>query len=92
MLGQDGINVARLSAVAVALGHIGDRRSIDPLIRLLDDDRNLTSLAQAFVAAALGGIGDKDDLPWNSVLATDINYRARVDTMTNGRSGILDIL
>ena len=67
-------------------------RSIDPLIRLLDDDRNLTSLAQAFVAAALGGIGDKDDLPWNSVLATDINYRARVDTMTNGRSGILDIL
>jgi hypothetical protein len=92
MLGQDGINVARLSAVAVGLGHIGDRRSIDPLIRLLDDDRNLTSLAQAFVAAALGGIGDKDDLPWNSVLATDINYRARVDTMTNGRSGILDIL
>lgn len=92
MLGEEGISVARLSAVAVGLGHIGDRRSIDPLIRLLDDDRNLTSLAQAFVAAALGGIGDKDDLPWNSVLASDINYRARVDTMTNGRSGILDIL
>ena len=92
MLRNQSLNVARLSAVAVALGFIGDRRSIDPLIRLLDDDRNLTKLSQAFVAAALGGIGDKDLLPWNTVLALDVNYRARADTLTNGRTGVLDIL
>jgi HEAT repeat protein len=92
MLGVESLNLARLSAVAVALGFIGDRRSVDPLIRLLDDDRHLTKLAQAFVAAALGGIGDKDLLPWNTVLALDVNYRARADTLTNGRSGVLDIL
>lgn len=56
------------------------------------DPGTLLDLAQAFVAAALGGIGDKDMLPWNTPLAEDINYRARVDTLTNGRTGVLDIL
>ena len=58
---------------------------------MLDDERT-TKLARAFVAAALGGVGDKDELPWNVVLCRDVNYRAGVDTLTNGATGVLAIL
>jgi len=51
-----------------------------------------TSLARAFAAAALGGVGDKDALPWNTLIARDMNYMATVDTLVNGSTGVLDIL
>jgi HEAT repeat protein len=88
---KDNDSAAALAAVAGALSYIGDRRSIDPLLALLDD-REVTRLGRAFVAAALGGVGDKDPVPWNTRLAVDANYYAAVDTFTNGRSGVLDIL
>ncbi len=91
MLRQPPINVAKLGAVAAALGFIGDRRSIRPLIAMLQDD-GLTPLSRAFAAVALGGVGDKEPLPWNSKLAVHSNYRAAVETLTNGASGVLDIL
>lgn len=84
-------SVAVLSAIAIAVGQIGDRRSIEPLIEMTEDDE-LTKLARAFVAAALGGVGDKDKLPWNVPFSRDCNYAAAVDTLTNGATGILDIL
>ena len=84
-------STAALAAIASALALIGDRRSIDPLLEMLDDEE-LTKLARAFAAAALGGVGDKDELPWNEPLCRDVNYRANVDTLTNGKSGVLDIL
>ena len=43
-------------------------------------------------AVALGGVADKEPLPWNSKIAVNLNYRAAVDTRTNGSSGIWDIL
>ena len=43
-------------------------------------------------AAALGGVGDKDLLRWNTAIARDVNYSALVDTLSNGNSGVLDIL
>lgn len=86
-----GESVAVLSAIASAIGQIGDRRSIAPLVELTQD-RELTKLARAFVAAALGGVGDKDPLPWNVPLSRDGNYAAAVDTLTNGATGVLDIL
>ena len=47
---------------------------------------------RAFAAAALGGVGDKDALPWNTLIARDMNYMATVDTLVNGSTGVLDIL
>lgn len=90
MLGQH-TSTAALSAIASALALIGDRRSIDALAAMLADEEH-TQLARAFAAAALGGVGDKDVLPWNAILCADVNYRADVDTLTNGKSGVLDIL
>jgi len=88
---QEHDSVAVLAALAGGLGRIGDRRAIEPLCELLGD-QELTKLARAFVAAALGAIGDKEPLRWNVPLAVDCNYAAAVDTLTNGASGILDIL
>ncbi len=84
-------SLVRLSAVASALGQIGDRKSLQPLLRMLANDQ-LTPLTRAFAAVALGSICDKDPLPWNSVFASNSNYRAATETLTDGASGILDIL
>ena len=84
-------NVAALSAVAGGLGFIGDRETVDPLLAMLRNER-IAKLGRAFVAAALGGIADKDLLPWNTVLSENANYQARVDTFHNGSTGVLDIL
>jgi HEAT repeat protein len=80
-----------LGGIANAIGQIGDRRAIDPLIELSQDDQ-VTRLARAFVAAALGGIGDRRPLPWNMPLSRDSSYAGAVDTLTNGSTGVLDIL
>ena len=91
LLRDDNSNLTRIAAIAGALGQIGDRRSIDPLLGVLRDDK-LPMLSRAFAAAALGGIGDKDPLPWNAALAGGLNYRAAVETLTDGAAGVLDIL
>ncbi|MFQ5503532.1 MAG: hypothetical protein ACE5F1_01905 [Planctomycetota bacterium] len=83
--------VAVYSAMAQALGSIGDKRSIGPLIAMLEDT-SLRSLPRAFAAVALGLVGDKEPLPWNSKIAAGNNYRANVETLTSQSSGILDIL
>jgi HEAT repeat protein len=88
---KDAESAAVLAAIAVAIGRIGDRRAIEPLVGMTRD-ADLTKLARAFVAAALGGVGDKDPLPWNVPLSVDCNYAASVDTLTNGSTGVLDIL
>ena len=90
LAGQDR-NVAKLSAVSTAIGFIGDRRSLSPLTDALFDE-DLTELSRAFVAVSLGSIGDLNDLPWNTKISSDLNYRAAVETLTNRVSGILDIL
>jgi hypothetical protein len=37
-------------------------------------------------------VGDKDPLPWSTPIAVGMNYQAAVDTLINGRTGVLDIL
>lgn len=88
---KDTDSVAVLAAIASAIGRIGDRRAIDQLIEMTKD-RGMTKLARAFVAAALGGIGDRYELPWNVSLSVDCNYATGMDTLTNGATGVLDIL
>ncbi|MGE3172085.1 MAG: HEAT repeat domain-containing protein [Planctomycetota bacterium] len=86
-----GGSLVRLAALAGALERIGDRRSLQPLVAILDDDEQ-TALARAFAAAALGGIAAGDELPWNEPLRDRANYRAAVPTMLDGAAGVLDLL
>ena len=90
-LQASGQSVARLSATAAALAQIGDRRCL-PALRALAADPAAPPLSRAFAAVALGGVCDKDALPWNAAYATQINYRAATETLTDGAAGILDLL
>jgi len=90
-LSQPGATVLRLAATASALMHIGDRRCL-PALRELVAKPSVTPLTQAFAIVALGGVCDKDPLPWNSVYASFVNYRASTETLTDGIAGILDLL
>lgn len=79
------------AAIASALGFIGDSRSIDPLVEMLKR-KDITDSARGFAAVALGIVADKESLPWNSKISTNINYRANTTTLTGEATGILDIL
>jgi HEAT repeat protein len=79
------------AALAQALGFIGDARSIEPLVKLMSS-KDLTGEARAFAIVALGIVGDKEEFPWNTKIAENMNYRASVTTLTGGSVGVLDIL
>lgn len=85
--------MASQAAISSALGFIGDSRSIDPLIAMLKDKQK-TDNARGFAAVALGIVADKEELPWNTKISVNINYRANTSTLTSPDSGtgILDIL
>lgn len=86
-------SLASQAAIASALGFIGDRRSLDPLLALLAD-RTVTEKARAFAAVALGNVADKELLPWNAKIGYGVNYRAAPATLFDPQTGtgILDIL
>lgn len=81
------------AAIATALGFIGDSRSIDPLVTMLKRKQGITDGSRGFAAVALGIVADREPMPWNSRISTDVNYRASTSTLTgeNG-TGVLDIL
>jgi hypothetical protein len=91
MLGE-ARSLSTQAAISSALGFIGDARSIEPLVEMLRN-QEISGSARGFAAVALGIVADKEALPWNSKISTDINYRANTTTLTgqNG-TGILDIL
>ena len=86
-------SLAGQAALSSALGTIGDKRSVDPLIALLLD-KDANDGARGFAAVSLGIVADKELLPWNAKIAEDLNYRASTSTLVDsaGASGILDIL
>ena len=89
---REARSFATQAALASALGAIGDVRAIDPLVEMLAD-QNLTASARSYAALALGIVCDKETLPWNSKVATNVNYRASTTTLTSSdATGILDIL
>lgn len=88
---KESESLAVLAAAANAIGQIGDRRAIEPLIAMTQNE-DLSKLARAFVAAALGGVGERSPLPWNLPLSRDCNYATATDTLSNGSTGVLDIL
>lgn len=88
---REARTTAVYAAVAQALGFIGDQRSVDPLVKLVAN-KDLSGEARAFAIVALGIVGDKEELPWNTKISQDMNYRASVNTLTGGSIGVLDIL
>lgn len=92
MLNQS-TSFASQAAIASALGFIGDARSIDPLVSMLLPKQGRSESARGFAAVALGIVGDKEMLPWNSKISANINYIATTSTLTDASgTGILDIL
>ncbi len=79
------------AAISSALGFIGDSRSVEPLIAMMKN-QEVTALARAFAAVALGIIADKEPFPWNSKIGVNSNYRANTPSLTDQKGGILDIL
>jgi HEAT repeat protein len=91
MLGE-ARTLASQAAVASALGFIGDARSIDPLVEMLQR-KEISGTARGFAAVALGIVADKESLPWSAKISININYRANTSTLTTPEgTGLLDIL
>ena len=88
----DSKSLAAQAALARALGRVGDRSSVGPLIEMLQDDKR-TERARAFAAVALGILADSEALPWNTVLAVDTNTSAAPATLLDHEGfGILNLL
>ena len=81
-----------VTGLVEALGAFADRRSIAPLIEILEDEA-LSERARAAAAIALGRICDPSPLPRSTAYTLDGNYRASTPTMRDAYgNGILDIL
>ena len=77
--------------VTRALGRIGDRRAMSPLLAMLHDE-DLSRDRKALAIEALGLLADKDPTPWAADLAPGLNYVDAPATLTHpGGSGVLDI-
>jgi HEAT repeat protein len=63
--------------LVTAIGAIGDRRALSPLVSLLED-RSQGVQARALAAVGLGLIGDPRPVPALARLSRDYNYRASV--------------
>ena len=83
--------LAAQAALATALGTIGDRSAIDPLVELLADE-GVSQTARGFAAVALGMVCDRGQLPWSVPYSLAVNYRASTATLTGQGVGLLDIL
>jgi HEAT repeat protein len=85
-------SLATQTTAATALGYVGDRRAIAPLLAALGD-RGRTERARGYAAVALGNVADVELLPWNARIALGLHYRASTSTLTDPvyGGGILDI-
>lgn len=79
------------AAAAQAMGFIGDQRSIKPLVNVVTN-MSISGEARAFALVALGIVGAQEELPWNTKISENMNYRASVTTLVGGTTGVLDIL
>ncbi len=85
-------SIAIQAAAANALGLIGDRRAVEPLIEMLQDESGC-DLSRAFAAVALGLVADRRLLPWTARYSVDTNYSATVDSLNSPTgNGILNLL
>ena len=89
---ENSTSLASQASIVQALGFIGDARSIDSLVGMLED-KQVTDRGRGFAAAALGMVAERNLLPWNNSLSCDLNYRASTFTLNDIEgTGILNIL
>ena len=79
------------AAAASALGQVGDRRAIAPLLGLLADEGQ-PAAARAFAVVGLGVVCDEHALPWRVPIAESLPYFASTSTLSGNSNGLLDIL
>jgi HEAT repeat protein len=90
---RDAQGLSAQAAIATALGYVGDARAIDPLLSMALDPLRSKG-CQAFAIVAVGLICDRRLLPWNTMLAADVNYWLPPGTLLDplASTGVLDIL
>ncbi|MBL8863402.1 MAG: hypothetical protein JNK02_15530 [Planctomycetes bacterium] len=90
---EDSRGLTALAAVATALGYVGDRGAVEPLLAIASDAARDAS-ARAFAIVALGLLGDPRPLPWNTPLALDTNWWLPPSTLFEPATGtgVLDLL
>ncbi len=69
-----------LGSSAMALGLIGDRNAIEPMVKL-SGNPEAKKIVRALATVGLGILCDKDSLSRLTRVAEDSNYRAKVDFM-----------
>lgn len=79
------------AAVATALGWIGDRHSVEPLLAMASNPK-LTEGARAYGVVALGLICDERLLPWTYDLSAWVDYLGTTPTLVGNGTGLLDML
>lgn len=78
---SDAKTLAATSSIAKALGNVGDRTAVLPLLKLAQD-RSRPGLARGFACVAIGLIGEKTPLPWNTRVTAGSNYLAAFYTQS----------
>lgn len=66
-------DLPQAAAFAKALGLLGGRAAVDPLMTLAQD-QTLPEFRRAFAVVALGLLAEKSELPWNSRYLVDANF------------------
>ncbi len=90
---RDALGLSAQSAIATALGFVGDARAVPPLLAMALDPAKSKG-CRAFSVVAVGLICDRRLLPWNQPIAADVNYWLPPGTLFDPvtAAGILDIL
>jgi HEAT repeat protein len=74
-----------------ALGLVGDRRAVEPLVALLQDPEQL-DMTRSFASIALGVTCETDPLPWTAHISNHVNYFAMIDSiLSSGGTGVLNL-
>ena len=83
-------NLPNQAALSCALGFLGDRRAVDPLVKMLGN-MDIAPGVRGFVAAALGLMADNEVLPWETRMGLDLNYFDAPSTLNSmDGTGILN--
>ncbi|MBL8766468.1 MAG: HEAT repeat domain-containing protein [Planctomycetes bacterium] len=84
---QEASTLSETLSYSRAIGLIGDASAVPALIELASN-RKSAGLARGFACVALGLLGEKTEMYWNTPLSVDTNYRLAI----RAQQEILDIL
>lgn len=78
-------------AITFSLGNVGDVRATQALIEL-STAAEIGAVARGQALSALGLVAERFDLPWNTQLSANTNYRANPSSLSNpDMVGVLDL-